>query len=75
MSAAIVVDGVSKRFRYPTLPKQTTLKEAIVRQLFMRRPERKIIEAVSNVSFTVGHGQMLGFLAATVRGKPRSCAC
>lgn len=69
MSAAIVVDAVSKAFRYPTLPKQTTLKEAIVRRLFMRRPERKTIEAVRDVSFTVGHGQMLGVLGRNGSGK------
>jgi ABC-type polysaccharide/polyol phosphate transport system ATPase subunit len=60
---------VSKRFRYATLPKQTTLKEAVVKRLLMRSPRRHTVSALSDVSFRVEHGQMLGVVGHNGSGK------
>ena len=69
MTDAIVVSGLSKRFSYPMLPKQTTLKEAIVKRLLTRAIERRTVDALNDVSFHVGHGQMLGVVGRNGSGK------
>jgi ABC-type polysaccharide/polyol phosphate transport system ATPase subunit len=68
---AIVVNGVSKRFRVMTIPKQVSLKEAIVRlQLF--RPAKgneRFIDAVRDVSFRIPKGTSLGIVGRNGSGK------
>lgn len=69
MTAAITASGISKRFSYPRLPKSTTLKEIIVKRLLLRAVERKTVNALTDVSFSVEHGQMLGVVGRNGSGK------
>ena len=69
MTAAIIASAVSKRFSYPKIPKRTTLKEMIVKRLLLRAMERQTVNALTGVSFSVGHGQMLGIVGRNGSGK------
>jgi len=67
---AIVVNGVSKRFRVMTIPKQVSLKEAIVRmKLFAGGGRERFIDAVTDVSFSVPQGSSLGIIGRNGSGK------
>ena len=68
---AIVVTNVSKRFRLVRIPKQTTLKEALVKGQFFTngRANELFVDAVRDVSFSVSRGSMLGILGRNGSGK------
>lgn len=67
---AISAHGLSKRFRVMTLPKQTTLKDAIVNFRAKAPGQReKFIDAVSDVSLSVEKGSTLGIIGKNGSGK------
>lgn len=66
---AIDVINLSKRFRFPRLPKQTTLKEAVVKQLWRSEGANVAVEALKDVSFSLERGKMLGIVGTNGSGK------
>ncbi len=69
MIPAISVTGVSKRFYYPAIPKQATLKEMIVKGWFREASKTHMVDALQGVSFSVEHGQTLGVIGRNGSGK------
>jgi ABC-type polysaccharide/polyol phosphate transport system ATPase subunit len=70
MSAAILLDHVSKSFkRYPTRG-YTTLKDMLVRgEVFRRARPRQHVEALKDMSFSVREGTVLGIIGPNGSGK------
>lgn len=68
---AIVVEHVSKRFRILTIPKQASLKQAIVGLKVLDLAKRKtlFVEAINDVSFRVPAGTTLGIIGKNGSGK------
>lgn len=67
---AIVVEALSKRFRYLYIPKQTTLKEAVVtRTLFARPKQERYIDALVDINFRVPKGSAIGIIGRNGSGK------
>lgn len=67
---AIDVSSLSKRFRSLVIPKQATLKEAIVNgTMFARREHVRFIQALQDVSFSVPTGTTLGVIGKNGSGK------
>ncbi|MCA8922820.1 MAG: ABC transporter ATP-binding protein [Planctomycetes bacterium] len=67
---ALVVEGVSKTFRYcPQLPGGGSLKSAVLAWLRGRRTPRVEVAALRDVSFSVEAGEALGVLGANGAGK------
>ncbi|HTU69731.1 MAG TPA: ABC transporter ATP-binding protein [Candidatus Baltobacteraceae bacterium] len=68
---AIVVENVSKRFRVLTIPKQASLKQAIVGLKVLDLAKRKtlFVEAINDVSFRVQTGTTLGIIGKNGSGK------
>jgi len=66
---AVVVEGLSKSFRYSAVGKGVTLKETLVRQAFRRSSNNRIVEALRDVSFSIGSGEMLGVIGRNGSGK------
>lgn len=69
MSSSIRITNVSKRFKFVPLGGRRTLKEGVVGGLFHVNHERKIVEALSDVSFSVDGGQVLGVVGRNGSGK------
>ncbi len=67
--AAISATGVSKRFHYPSIPKQATLKEMIIRGWLPEASKKHAVDALQGVSFAVEHGQTLGVIGRNGSGK------
>jgi len=68
--AAVVVDSLSKRFRYLNFPKRGTLKEAIVTwKIFAKANHQRYIDALSDVSFVVDKGSAIGVIGPNGSGK------
>jgi lipopolysaccharide transport system ATP-binding protein len=65
---AVLVAGVCKRFRVPSLPKQATLKDIVVRRI---RAEGRhgVVDALDGVTFSVARGQTLGIIGRNGSGK------
>lgn len=70
--AAIVVDGVSKRFRIPQ-ERVHTLKERVLHPL--RRPGYERLQALSDVSFDVAKGEFFGIVGRNGSGKSTLLKC
>jgi homopolymeric O-antigen transport system ATP-binding protein len=70
-SPAVVLEGVSKRFRYRPYPKGAmTLKSALLDVLLFRpRPPLVTVDALRDVSLQVEPGQALGVVGANGAGK------
>lgn len=68
MIESIRVEGVTKRFRLPAIPKHATVKDLIIRTVRPQGPARTI-DALSDVSFTVEPGSMVGVVGRNGSGK------
>lgn len=68
MMESIRVDGVSKRFRLPAIPKQATIKDMLIRTIRPQQEER-IVHALADISFSVEPGSMLGVIGRNGSGK------
>lgn len=68
MIDSIRVEGVSKQFRLPAIPKHATIKDLLIRTM---RPqeERRTVNALTDVSFAVEPGSMLGIIGRNGSGK------
>lgn len=68
MIESIRVDCVAKQFRLPPIPKNATLKDLFIRTM---RPqeERRLVQALTDVSFSVEPGSMLGVIGRNGSGK------
>ncbi|HVA32741.1 MAG TPA: ATP-binding cassette domain-containing protein [Candidatus Baltobacteraceae bacterium] len=65
---AVDVAGVSKRFRFPSVSKQATLKDLVVRRV--RHEGRfNVVDALQDVTFSVRRGQTLGVIGENGSGK------
>lgn len=68
MSAVIIAESVSKRFKvYRNRP--VTFKESIIRRLTGRHDKGNAFWALRDVSFSVEHGQTLGIIGHNGAGK------
>lgn len=65
---AVLVEGISKTFRIPNIPKQATVKDLVLRRT-RREGSTGIVEALREVSFTLGHGGILGIIGSNGSGK------
>lgn len=68
MIESIRVDAVTKRFQLPAIPKHATLKDMLIRTM-RPQPERRIVNALSGVSFSIEPGSMLGIIGRNGSGK------
>jgi lipopolysaccharide transport system ATP-binding protein len=68
MSEAIQVSGVTKRFRLPGIPKNATVKDFVIRTI-RRAPKGPVVDALTDVSFTLERGSMLGLIGRNGSGK------
>ena len=68
MIDAIRVNGVSKRFRYPTIPKRATLKDMALRTMRLQRGDA-VVDALKDVTFSVERGSTLGIIGRNGSGK------
>src|SRR5689334_3143764 len=69
---AIVLQGVSKKFRKHTLSKKsyTTVKSSFLSRLFSRRfPPENYVKALENVSLRVEPGKSVGVIGRNGSGK------
>jgi ABC-type polysaccharide/polyol phosphate transport system ATPase subunit len=66
--AAIEVAGLCKRFRFPGIPKQATLKDLVVRRI-RTEGRSSVVDALDDVTFSLGHGQTLGIIGRNGSGK------
>jgi ABC-type polysaccharide/polyol phosphate transport system ATPase subunit len=71
-SSAIVVDGVSKRFKIPQ-EQVHTLKERVLHPL--RRPGHENLQALQAVSFDVRKGEFFGIVGRNGSGKSTLLKC
>jgi lipopolysaccharide transport system ATP-binding protein len=68
MDHAIVVDGISKRFRRYHKDRPSTLQEAVLRGLRRLAPAEELY-ALRDLSFTVAPGEMIGVIGRNGAGK------
>lgn len=67
---AIVVESLSKRFRYMYIAKNTTLKQAVIsRALFARPNQERQIDALVDINFSVPKGSAIGIIGRNGSGK------
>jgi ABC-type polysaccharide/polyol phosphate transport system ATPase subunit len=65
---AVQAVGVSKRFRFPTAARESTLKDLVVRRV--RREGRfAVVDALADVTFSVSAGTTLGVIGENGSGK------
>jgi ABC-type polysaccharide/polyol phosphate transport system ATPase subunit len=60
---------VVKRFRYPGIAKQTTLKELFLKTLRGQTQSRRTLKAIAGVSFSIPPGKMFGIVGRNGSGK------
>lgn len=65
---AVDVVGVSKRFRFPSSGKQATIKDLVLRRTHQQGRYR-IVDALNDVTFSVGRGQTFGVIGENGSGK------
>ncbi len=68
MTPALLAAGVSKTYRIPDIPKRATIKDVVVRHL-RREDGVAVVDALCDVSFSVGPGQSLGVVGRNGSGK------
>lgn len=68
MTDIIEVANLSKRFRFPAIPKNATIKDFAIRTM---RFERNVamVDALKNITFSVERGSMLGVIGRNGSGK------
>lgn len=69
MTPAISMVDVVKRFRYPGIAKQTTLKELFVKTIRGQTQSRRNLEAIGGVSFSIPPGKTFGIVGRNGSGK------
>ncbi len=65
---AVDVVGISKRFRFPSAGREATLKDLAVRRVH-RAGRYSIVNALDDVTFSVGRGETLGVVGENGSGK------
>ena len=65
----ITVSNLGKTFRDLAIPTQTTVKDAIFRRLWSRSYERRTVEAIRDLSFSLETGKVLGVIGRNGSGK------
>jgi ABC-type polysaccharide/polyol phosphate transport system ATPase subunit len=68
MIDSIRLSGVSKGFRLPAIPKEATVKDLLIRTMRPQPAEHKV-HALTDVSFSVEPGSMLGIIGRNGSGK------
>ena len=64
----IEVAGLSKRFRFPGIPRQATLKDLVVRRIHVEG-RTSVVDALSDVTFSLDRGQSMGIIGRNGSGK------
>lgn len=67
-AAALVVENISKTYRVPNIPKQATVKDLVLRRT-RREGTTGIVDALSDISFSLEHGGVLGIVGSNGSGK------
>ncbi len=62
------MEGLSKSFRIPNIPKQATIKDVVVRRM-RHEGTTGIVDALVDVNFALPHGRVLGVIGDNGSGK------
>lgn len=68
MIDSIRLNGVSKRFRLPPIPKHATVKDMLIRTI-RAQGSQPLVQALADVSFAIEPGSMLGIIGRNGSGK------
>jgi lipopolysaccharide transport system ATP-binding protein len=67
-TAVIEVAGLSKRFRFPGIPREATLKDLVVRRIRVEG-QTSVVDALDDVTFSLDNGQSMGIIGRNGSGK------